>query len=692
MYVPRPFLNEFTKTLDQVFAWHPTRKILEPWQVPRYKKSRGVSGDDVTKILFHEVVLAADPDQALQSVLQLSGVNRFFTSLSTDRERQDFMRHMEKYINIWLPECPFEVSFTNRYMIDQWESKTTARKFIKAGETIKYLCGNLVSIEMDEQDDEGFVATAFSITFSSRKKTTSLFLGPARFSNHDCNANARLDSRGRESMIVVAVRDIDVGDEINVHYGDNYFGEDNCECLCASCERYGQGAWQDENSHDEGTRTPRNGSGDEVEDPGSRRSKRKRQIVNYKQRLRMDNNRTEDERPRKKRRVGSDLASPTPTSSELKREEKKVLKRAQLKAMGRVVAGRLQKVIPRNESMLAQLGLPTMPPRMPKYKRECSPSPILHVNPWASQEKGTVRPKRRGQHSKKMTGPPPEAYYKSHMLFAFLRRPRVTPRHSPVSEQAHCAVPYSVANPASNSSSEDSSIFDRENERQSESPNTVHSSHEGSSVRADIFMESPSSNANFRRHPQKPSNRDEPTKSPSTRTTTTTSTAAEHVKTANMAHERIPNPGASSNDVQTRKRDLEANVAADADPHPVEAPAVPAVPVPTSPNGTGAATSSRVPGDYIRTPRLLGPKNSRWVECRTCDDSFVQQDAHQTRRECPRCERHSKLYGFQWPLTESERSGPERVMDHRTVNRFLSRKEELEEARRKKLEGLEEKA
>lgn len=33
------------------------------------------------------------------------------------------------------------------------------------------------------------------------------------------------------------IKDIKVGDEITTFYGDNYFGEDNKECLCETCER-----------------------------------------------------------------------------------------------------------------------------------------------------------------------------------------------------------------------------------------------------------------------------------------------------------------------------------------------------------------------------------------------------------------------------------------------------------------------
>ena len=64
-------------------------------------------------------------------------------------------------------------------------------------------------------------------------------------------------------------------------------------------------------------------------------------------------------------------------------------------------------------------------------------------------------------------------------------------------------------------------------------------------------------------------------------------------------------------------------------------------------------------------------------ECRTCSTTWVQSDAYTTRKECPRCERHSKLYGYRWPQTESQKGEREgRIMDHRTVNRFLLANEE----------------
>ena len=99
----------------------------------------------------------------------------------------------------------------------------------------------------------------------------------------------------------------------------------------------------------------------------------------------------------------------------------------------------------------------------------------------------------------------------------------------------------------------------------------------------------------------------------------------------------------------------------------------------------------RKPSDYYLCNALLGTTYHRWVECRNCDEHFVQDEAFLTRIGCPRCERHSKLYGYYWPKTDKEGKGDteERVKDHRTINRFIDPEEERAERKgRKTLAGV----
>lgn len=164
-------------------------------------------------------------------------------NLPSPREKEWFRRHVRKYIQMYHPDSPFEVTTTNRYTITQHEAALCARKFIKAGQEIKYLSGTLVSMTKEEETDLGLTRKDFSVVMSSRRKTASFFLGPARFANHDCDANGRLVTRGTEGMAIMTTRDIQEGEEITVSYGEDYFGIDNCECLCSTCEHFVRNGW-----------------------------------------------------------------------------------------------------------------------------------------------------------------------------------------------------------------------------------------------------------------------------------------------------------------------------------------------------------------------------------------------------------------------------------------------------------------
>jgi histone-lysine N-methyltransferase SUV420H len=94
----------------------------------------------------------------------------------------------------------------------------------------------------------------------------------------------------------------------------------------------------------------------------------------------------------------------------------------------------------------------------------------------------------------------------------------------------------------------------------------------------------------------------------------------------------------------------------------------------------------RVPGDYVLTAALLAEPASSWIVCKICEAAFLQKDAYFTRSSCPRCERHSKLYGYMWPKTDKEGKDDteERVLDHRTVHRFIHPAEERSSRKRER--------
>ena len=198
--------------------------------------------------------------------MQLQGLKGYLSRLGTADEKEHFERHLRKYVNIYLPDCPFEVGTTNRYTITTAEACVVARKRLRKGEPIKYLTG--IQVEMTEKEEKELTGrTDFSVVLSSRRKRPSLFLGPARFANHDCDSNARLNTSGPHGIHIVACKDIEIGDEITVTYGEDYFGEDNCECLCHTCELELRNGWDPQGppKHDDSSSDEESGS--EAEEP-----------------------------------------------------------------------------------------------------------------------------------------------------------------------------------------------------------------------------------------------------------------------------------------------------------------------------------------------------------------------------------------------------------------------------------------
>lgn len=193
--------------------------------------------DQIANVVRSQIVANKDPVEAVRQCVHIliiaAGVNGI----------AQFSQHLRMYVDIYMPDCPFEITTTNRYK-DIDESSISARCNIGAYREIKYLVGTQVVI--DEELERALTSTEndFSLIISSRRNTCSLLLGPARFVNHDCDANAQLDVTCYKKIRIIAVKPINIGDEITISYGNDYFGESNKECRCHTCERAGKNGWR----------------------------------------------------------------------------------------------------------------------------------------------------------------------------------------------------------------------------------------------------------------------------------------------------------------------------------------------------------------------------------------------------------------------------------------------------------------
>lgn len=582
----------------------------------------------MTAILLRDVVVAKDPQAAEESLLKLTGLRRYVESLKTKAEKEHFKRHMRKYINMWLPDCPFEVSTTNRYTIVTQEAATTARRFIKKGQTIRNLSGYLVSMTPEEEEDLDLTRRDFSIVMSSRKKSPSLFLGPARFANHDCNANARLATHGPDGMQVVAVRDILLGEEITVTYGDNYFGEDNCECLCLSCEKEARNGWAPivEIPVSSGTATPL-----DPETEGTRpylfRKARKSTLI-----TRSSLSATPDTprgRSRKRRKTSDARSLPAPDFPNKTTPTRSAL---------------------RNEFVLVDAVTKSLPnARMPQAEAY-SPSELAKYSAETIKEEDELRDSVRAAFAT-VQGSTIQNKRKRKDNLEWLRKAAPLTPEKCLDARGILKTHRQTPNLSRSGSdlSEIDSIFDNDAANIS-SPATTPSAGPSDgpcdSWKAPIATPDPD--------PQPDSDID----------ISDLSELSEDEELDDIHFTVVHKPKPFKR--QIRKPKIIPSIE-DSKP-----PILP-----------------RIPGDYVRTPLLLGETYTRWVDCQTCAACWVQPNGYLTRKECPRCERHSKLYGYQWPKTDKsgKDDDEERVMDHRTVHRFIKPTEEAQV--RKRYRGID---
>ena len=622
-----------------------------------------------------------------------------------------------------------------------------ARRDIDKGETIRYLCGNLVAMTEEEEKDLDLTRRDFSIVMSSRKKTPSLFLGPARFANHDCNANARLTTVGSDGMQIVAVRKIHQDDEITVTYGEDYFGTDNCECLCSTCEQNGQGGWTPSPDSAE-LQTPEPSREDSTGPYGFRR-KRKYGAISA------SNSATPDpESFRSKRRRSSTAESSRPSSMGPKPRGRHAAKSKRRSALSRFSPEINENTVadevgPATESspapivalpepvLKAEMGVFTSdvgqdPPRVVAQdqepaeelihgnnatpKRPACPSGIILQSDEPTTPSKRPRSSQLSAESTDVdsvfdevdlipTGTPSSIHSEGQMSRHHLIKAKGTaaplPNDSPkatateVSEvlikQEDLDMPRVVEEEqiqqGKDVNSEASQTMEEKDihEERKQEFRLMHAVEEGgqwSETMPEVSQTVEEEQGSERNDVG--SNASQNAKQEQTQTQTPEPETEEAGKYDSDSDSDSALSTLSSSEefddlnlciIRKKRRGRKKRLAPAAPIPSIAADLAPEIP------------KVRHPGDYAHTPILLAEPESKWVCCRTCSQAWVQQNAYYTRRECPRCERHSKLYGYRWPKTEQLRGDSERVRDHREVHRFLDRGEE--EELRKSVRGKE---
>ncbi|OAK97201.1 histone-lysine N-methyltransferase SET9 [Phaeosphaeriaceae sp. SRC1lsM3a] len=584
--------------VDKVYYWTTIRKN----RGTRFTASRGLQEEDIAGVIREQVVWEKDPVEAVQQLLDLPGLRKYMAGLRDEKDQEQFRRHLRRYVNIYMPDCPFEVTTTNRYTITDHEASITARRDINPREEIKYLTG--VQVAMTEQQEKSLELARkdFSLVISSRKKTRSLFLGPARFANHDCDANARLSTKGYDGMQIVAVKPINEGEEITVSYGDDYFGDNNEECLCHTCEVRQQNGWAPMRRVDDSDTDDDDEKLQPLEVPPPTSSTKRRRASTTDEAL-------DDETPSSKRTRVEMKMSPSRSRTQ------DHLREATLKKVHSTSS--LQRELPVSSIEDPSTNLSSTSPERMREMRTQQRDGLLVVSLDETNSSRETSPSAaaaspKSSHSTDATSVDEEHQTESNV--AIKVEPKVISENPTLGV---ATVKEEVTTTTVNAPWPSLLVEDDDSSDLSDLSDSM----EFDSVKQQIVKRK------YR---------------PTLRTTRS--------KSRYEVHNRVGTPVSSAMEL---------------DGEYVE--------------------NKRKPGDYMTSSSLLSAKYSKWVECQTCDVHFVQEDGYNTRKECPRCERHSKLYGYPWPKTEKEGKHDKqvRILDHRTVHRFVDPDEERELKRSK---------
>lgn len=113
-------------------------------------------------------------------------------------------------------------------------AKIVSNVLIKKNKMIPGLGGQLFFIH---DNDIKAGVNDFSVFTRSCSLKQFVYLGLAAYINHDCESNAVFSSIGEPSYVQIkSVKQILPGEEITVFYGRGYFGDNNAQCECMTCE------------------------------------------------------------------------------------------------------------------------------------------------------------------------------------------------------------------------------------------------------------------------------------------------------------------------------------------------------------------------------------------------------------------------------------------------------------------------
>ncbi|XP_058810331.1 histone-lysine N-methyltransferase Suv4-20-like [Phymastichus coffea] len=182
--------------------------------------------------ILSQYVTSNDSITAIEEIFQLIIYENLYSILNDVTILKIYLEFYLKLIN---PIITIKVMETTRYNTSSKQIKVVATQNIKKNSVINELIGFTVWLSKTDEENLKLAKNDHSIMYSERKKKSKLLFGPASFINHDCLANSQYFQNGK-NIYIKTIKDISKGNEITCYYGSNFFGDNNTNCECETCE------------------------------------------------------------------------------------------------------------------------------------------------------------------------------------------------------------------------------------------------------------------------------------------------------------------------------------------------------------------------------------------------------------------------------------------------------------------------